>query len=251
MEGPSIFLAAEQLSPFIGQKILTLHGNTKKICKERLLQQKIFSIFSYKKYLFFQLENFTLRTHFLLYGSFEATINNVVVTGDYPKKNQFPRLALKFKNGHLEMYNCSVNLIETANAIKECDLSSDIMSDDWNSENAYSKIKKCLNVEIADVLLDQEIFGGVGNIIKNEVLFLAKISPTRKVKNISAAKLKEIIGISRDYIFSFLKWRKLFVLKRHYQVYRQSYCHKCQAKITRKKTGARGRLSFVCERCQK
>lgn len=45
MEGPSLFLAAEQLNPFLGQRIEEVGGNTK-IAKERLLNQEILSIFS-------------------------------------------------------------------------------------------------------------------------------------------------------------------------------------------------------------
>lgn len=251
MEGPSIFLAAQQLSPFENQVIKSISGNTKKICKERLLPQKVLLIFAYKKYLFFQFETFALRVHFLLYGSFEATINNVKVTGDYPKKAQSARLALSFTNGHLEMYNCSLGIVEASNAIGLCDFSTDIMSSNWNTKSAYSKVKKFINSEIADVLLDQEIFGGVGNIIKNEVLFQAKISPLRKIKNIRAAQLKEIIDICRDYVYKFYAWRKVFELKKHYQVYRQSLCPQCKSKITRKRTGERRRISFICEHCQK
>lgn len=249
MEGPSIFLAAEQLMPFVGKKILSLSGNTK-IGKERLLNEKILAIFPYKKYLFFQFKEFALRTHFLMYGSFEATINGIMVTGEHRKKIRAPRLALQFKNGHLELYNCSVHFIESSNAAKLCDFTMDIMSKTWDDRLTYTRVKKYRLEEIADVLLDQEIFGGVGNIIKNEVLLKAHVSPERAIGSISAMKLKEIIDICREYVFNFYEWRKKFELKNHYQVYRQSFCKQCGNKVIRKKTGLRGRISFICTHCQ-
>ncbi len=73
MEGPSLFLAAEQLKPFIKKKILSVTGNTK-IGKEILLNKKIIDIFSWGKHLVIQFDNFALRIHFMLFGSFEAII---------------------------------------------------------------------------------------------------------------------------------------------------------------------------------
>lgn len=250
MEGPSLFLAAEQLAPFTGQMIEEVGGNTK-IGRERLLGKQILSIFSYGKYLFFQFDEFALRVHFLLFGSFEATVNEKKVTGDYPKRARVPRLALHLSIGHMEMYSCSIHYIEHHDAKELCDYTTDIMSGEWNGKKALIKLQSVPDSEIGDVLLDQTIFTGVGNIIKNEVLLLAKTSPLRKVEEISLAKLKKIISIIRNYVFDFYVWRKNFELKKHYKIYRQSICKQCGGKVSRKKTGMRNRLSYICPHCEK
>lgn len=187
MEGPSLYLASEQLAPFIGREIKKVEGNTK-IGKERLFGKKILSIFSYGKYLYFQFDTFALRVHFLLWGSFQASVNKKKVTGDYPKKVRIPRLAFKLLNGHIEMYSCSIRLIESSDAKELCDFSTDIMSASWDKKKALIKLKKSPKTEIADALLDQTIFTGVGNIIKNEVLLRAKTSPLRKIEELSTVK---------------------------------------------------------------
>ncbi len=250
MEGPSLFLAAEQLAPFTGKKILTVSGNTKQE-KERLIGQRILSIFSHGKYLYFQMDTFALRVHFMLFGSFEATVNQLKVTGDYPKKAREPRLALSLKNGHIEMYSCSIQFIEEANAKELCDFTKDVMSQQWDEKKALAKLKKAPNSEISDMLLDQEIFMGVGNIIRNEVLLLAKISPIKIVSEITPLKLKKIVKLTQEYVFQFYEWRKNFELRKHYRVYRQSLCKDCGSKVIRKKTGVRNRMSYICSECQK
>lgn len=250
MEGPSLLLAAEQLAPLIGQVIQSVHGNTR-IEKERFLNQMICSIFSYGKYLIFQFDTFALRVHFLLYGSFEATVNHKIVTGDYPKKARTPRLAFQMAKGHVEFYNCSVKIVEEPNLKQNCDFTIDIMSEQWDEAQALKKLKMQLDNEIGDVLLDQTIFLGVGNIIKNEVLFLAKTLPTCMVRELSPQKLKKICLLTRSYVFQFYNWRKNFELRKHYQVYRQSHCKSCGMKVNRSKTGIRKRISFVCIHCQK
>src|SRR5689334_8344661 len=106
MEGPSLFLAAQQLAPFKRKRILKVSGNTK-IGKERIAGLLVRDIFSWGKHLVFQFDRFAMRVHFLLFGSFEATVEDRSVTGDYKKKAREPRLALRFRNGHIEMYSCS------------------------------------------------------------------------------------------------------------------------------------------------
>lgn len=87
MEGPSLYLAAEWLTPFLGKKIINVDGNTK-IGKERLNNKTILDIFSWGKHLVFQFDDFALRVHFLLFGSFEATLKKKKITGDYLKKRR-------------------------------------------------------------------------------------------------------------------------------------------------------------------
>lgn len=249
MEGPSLFLAAQQLKPFKSKIILEVNGNTK-IGKERLLGQKVLDIFAWGKHLVFQFETFAMRVHFMLYGSFEACVKEKMVTGDYPRKNRPPRLQLLFKNGETIFFSCSLKFIESNDAKSLYDSSIDIMSPDWNADKALMIVKKLSENQIGDVLLDQSIFAGVGNIIKNEVLFMTQTLPTRTIKELSQDKLKEIIQKAQSFSHQFYKWRKRFVLREHYRVYRQSVCPVCQGKINRKKTGQRDRFSFYCTHCQ-
>lgn len=124
------------------------------------------------------------------------------------------------------------------------------MSPVWSSKRALAAMLQLPESQIGDVLLDQEIFAGLGNIIKNEVLFLVKMLPTRFIKTIKNNELKKIVKTARNFSFQFFEWRKLFELKKHYQIYRQSTCPHCQGKVTKKWTGLRNRVSFFCENCQ-
>lgn len=210
MEGPSLYLAAEWLAPFVGKIISGVEGNTK-IGKERLDGKTIVDIFSWGKHLVFQFDDFALRVHFLLYGSFEATLEDKKVTGDYPKKRISPRLALFFDEDEIIFYSCSLKYLETSNARNLYDFSTDIMSSEWDPKKALKAVKNHPKDEIADVLLDQTIFSGVGNIIKNEVLFLVKKKPTTIVQDMSDSFLRKVIKTSQKFSQQFYEWRKQFV----------------------------------------
>ena len=248
MEGPSLYLAAKQLAPFRGKTVLSVSGNTK-IAKERILNQKVKTIFSWGKHLVIQFDGFALRTHFMLFGAFEATVNGSTVTGDY-RRAYTPRLQLDFENGDIKLFNCSVKFLETNNAKAGYDFRIDIMSPKWDADQAFASISLKPGAEIADILLDQEIFAGVGNIIKNEVLWRLRIHPEAKVKEIPASKLKELITETKKFSLLFYKWRKVFSLRKHLDIYQKSICPRCGAKVQRAKTGKRKRISHFCPVCQ-
>jgi endonuclease-8 len=250
MEGPSLYLAAQQLKPFVGKTVDGISGNSK-IGIERMQRQKVKDIFSWGKHLVFQFGTFALRVHFMLFGSFEATVDGKPVTGDYKKKNRVPRLTFEFKNGHMEMYSCSLKYLDEKNAKKTYDFSVDVMSDEWDGKKALKRVKEFPNEQIADVLLDQSIFAGVGNIIKNEILFMARVHPESKIADVPLPKLRKLVKLARDFSFQFYEWRKKFVLRKNLVIYRKPVCPVCGGKVTRRKTGKRERWSFYCEHCQK
>ncbi len=248
MEGPSLYLAARQLKPFRGKTVLSVSGNSK-IEKERMLKKKVKNIFSWGKHLIIQFDEFALRTHFLLFGTFEATIDHSTLTGDY-QRSYTPRLQLDFEDGTIKLFNCSVKLLETRNAKASYDFTIDIMSPKWDPDKAFEAVYAKPNAEIADVLLDQEIFAGVGNIIKNEVLWRVRIHPETKVKDIPPSKLKKLIAETKKFSLLFYKWRKVFLLRKHLDIYQKSICPRCGAKVKREKTGKRRRISHFCPVCQ-
>ena len=110
MEGPSLLLAREQLRPFKGQRVLAVGGNPS-IEKERLQDLVVKDIFNWGKHLLFQFPQFALKVHFLMFGTFEADVEGETVTGDY-KRSREPRLVLRFANGEIRMFSCSVKRIE-------------------------------------------------------------------------------------------------------------------------------------------
>lgn len=248
MEGPSLFLASEQLAEFKRKKVKVVSGNTK-IGKERLLGKEVKDIYPWGKHLVLQFDNFAIRIHFLLFGTFEAEVNGNSVTGDY-KRSREPRLYIEFENGNIKMFNCSIKLFETEDLKSTYDYSIDIMSDQWNTEKATRNIIEHPKEEIADILLDQEIFAGVGNIIKNEVLSLVGINPKTKIENVTKEQIQKIIETTQKFSHQFYVWRKEFQLRANLKIHRKGNCPICGNKIIREKTGKRQRWSYYCSLCQ-
>jgi endonuclease-8 len=245
MEGPSLVLAAEEVQAFCGKKVLSVRGNSK-IGIERFIGQEVRDIFSWGKHLVWQFDIFALRVHFMMFGSYRAKVAGVETEGDYYKpKEMEPRLAFTFDNGEMCMYQCSLKLIE-GDAYKLYDFTVDTMHPSFNFDHAVQAVLKHPEEEIADVLLDQDIFAGVGNIIRNEALYLQKLQPESLVGDLSEKHVRDIVQETVAYVHSFYTWRKAHELKKHYMVYKQKVCKGCGALVVHKETGKRKRKSHWC-----
>lgn len=107
------------------------------------------------------------------------------------------RVSLKFSNGKAVYFNDMRNFgtIRFAHdpsqlATKLKSFGPDMLADDISNEVFLASVRKKDDVNITKVLLDQSIIAGVGNYIKAESLYLARISPFKKVRELSDANLK-------------------------------------------------------------
>lgn len=239
-EGPSICIAREEMSPAIGKKVLAVSGNSKTPILN-LKGQKLIDIGTWGKHLLLFFTNDVVKIHFMLWGSYSV---------DLPKDNRKIRLSLKFSNTTLFFYASSVKFLEE-DVENLYDWSADVMSPSWDFDKAFIKIKKQLQEKVCDVLMDQSIFSGVGNIIKNEVLFNLRLNPNQLIGKLTDKKKKELIEETHEYTWKFYEWKKNYELKKHWQIMRKKFCPGCGGPVTREKTGKRERLSHYCKRCQK
>jgi len=132
-------------------------------------------------------EGFALRVHFMPFGSYRID----------ERREATPRLSLGFDNGELNFCACAVY-----------DWSADVMSPLWNPRPARRKLKAQPQTLACDALLDQDVFAGCGNIIKNEVLHRIRVHPESTIGTLPARKLGERVRQASDYSFDFYEWKK-------------------------------------------
>lgn len=239
MEGPSLVILKEILKPFKGKRIREAWGTTTRIEPDDLRGKKIVDFKSWGKHFLIVFEEFSLRIHFLMFGSYR--INE--------QKDAKPRLHLGFNKGELNFYTCSV--IKIQEELDDVyDWSADVMNDKWDPKKARRRIKKNPERTVSDILLDQTIFAGAGNIIKNEVLFRIRVHPETIVSNLPPRKLTALINEARNYSFDFYRWKKIYQLKKHWLIYTKRKCPECKRAVTKRQTGVTKRRSFFCENCQ-
>lgn len=238
-EGPSIVILKEAVQQFSGQKIIDVSGNSS-IDITRLKNKTIHEFKTWGKHFLICFDDFTVKIHMLMFGTYR--INE--------RKETEPRLSLVFADGEINFYTCSVKTLEgDINLYYEWE--EDVMNENWDPEKAKQSLDKIPKQMICDALLEQNIFSGVGNIIKNEVLYRCKIHPESVVGQIPKKDIQSLVDESVIYSFQFLEWKKNYELKKHWLAHTKKTCVRCNLPLVKKYTGTKKRRSFFCTNCQK
>jgi endonuclease-8 len=118
---------------------------------------------------------------------------------------------------------------------------------------------------IADVLLNQRVVAGIGNVFKSEILFLAGIEPFTPVAMLTDDHLARLVDISRDQLAAnVLDRSKTLSLATGRRTTRSldpnatlwvygrggKPCRRCGTIVQSKKTGLHARLTYWCPQCQ-
>jgi endonuclease VIII len=239
MEGPSLIILREEVKSFKGKRIAEASGLSK-IDYNQLIGEKIKAFKSWGKHFLIEFKDFSIRIHFLMFGSYR--INE--------RKETTPRLHLRFEDdSELNFYTTAVTWIDEP-LDDRYDWSADVMSDAWDPKKARRKLKAKPDLNVCDALLDQNIFSGVGNIIKNEVLYRIKVHPESVVGGLPPRKLTALITEARTYSFDFYNWKKIYQLKKHWLIHTKRTCKRCNLPALKEYIGKTQRRTFFCANCQ-
>ena len=131
----------------------------------------------------------------------------------------------------------------------------------------FEKFKEALlkrkKRKIKQILMNQAIIAGIGNIYSDEILWEAKVNPLKDVLKLSQIELKKIYGSLQKILKRAIRlkgesisdFRRVSGEKGAFDPLRKVYrregekCSRCGAIILRKKIG--GRSAHFCPKCQK
>lgn len=241
-EGPSLVIAKEDLLQFKGKKIISAGGTESKIDISRMTGRTLKAVLTWGKHLLLYFgSDLTLRIHFQMDGTYYVN----------KKQEALPQLHLVFDNNiTLDIYTSVLKYIEQPLE----DLYSwqtDVMSKEWHPAYVRELIsKQPANTMVCDLLLNQDVFTGVGNIIKNEALYRARIHPESLAARLPPAKLNDLLRETIGYSYDFLHWRKMNQLSAHFLVYERDCCPVHHTLLCKEATGKTKRRSYWCHTCQ-
>lgn len=239
MEGPSVHALADDLQHLVGQRVVETAGNAREPI-EALEGREITRVEAIKKRL-------VLRTgspdelgpaavvHFLMYGTWRLN----------ERRDREPRLSLRLTGDELNVYSCSAKVLE-GDALAELDPTGDVLREGFDADRA----RKALTEDriVADILLDQDVFGGVGNIVKNEALFRAGVHPRRSGVDLSkeerAALFDANVGLARRWYEDPDGARAII------RIYRKASCPACGSATEKAEVGVLERITTWCPTCQ-
>ena len=229
--------------------------------------------------LFFLNKNFIMMVHLGMTGKFFFVDrkNTKVKTSfyyniDYKKEQKYDRVEFILNKNQKLIYNDVrkfgfIKLLSNKkykNNFHLKHLGPEPLKNTFNYTYFKNYIKGRSRV-IKDILMDQKFVSGLGNIYANEILFLSKVKPSRKVKNLKEFELKKIINFTKEVLknaielggssikdFSSSNGKK-GSFQQHFNVYgkKGAACSNTTCKSIIVKSSISNRSTFFCDNCQK
>lgn len=124
-----------------------------------------------------------------------------------------------------------------------------------------NKFKTQKNKDLKEVLLDQSVISGIGNIYADEICLRIGRVPNTKIKDLNDKDLENIVKYSKEILDKSIEFggttirsytSSLGVIGHNQDnliVHRQEYCKNCHTKIVKSKVA--GRTTYTCPVCQK
>ncbi|KAL4843077.1 hypothetical protein H8958_003568 [Nasalis larvatus] len=189
------------------------------------------------------------RIHFGMKGS--VMINPL----EYKYKNgASPVLEVQLTKDLICFFDSSVELRNSMESQRRIGMMKelDVCSPEFSFLRAENEVKKQKGRMLGDVLLDQNVLPGVGNIIKNEALFDSGLHPAVKVCQLTDEQTHHLVKMIRDFSILFYRCRKAgLAVSKHYKVYKRPNCGQCHCRITVCRFGDNNRMTYFCPHCQK
>ena len=135
-------------------------------------------------------------------------------------------------------------------------LGPDIMADAFDLDAVLSRARKHARPEttLCDLLLDQRVASGIGNVYKCEALFLERLHPDVRASDLADDSLRALFGRARSLMRANVASpaRRTRRTGPRYWVYRRARrpCLRCGTAIARIVTGRDARGTYLCPRCQ-
>ena len=150
-------------------------------------------------------------------------------------------------------------------------LGSDVLGAGFDAADGAARIARYgeahPEAEVGEVLLNQRVLAGIGNVYKSEICFAAKVHPFRQMRTLSAKEIGSLAEIAKKYmranvvdgadggIVTYTGMRRTTGASdpgARSWVYRRrgEECRRCGTAIEMRKQGTGARSTFWCPNCQ-
>ena len=242
-EGDALHRAARRLQVLVGERVVveTPHpqASVGRVA-ERLDGRRLESVEAVGKNLLLTFEGgLVLRSHLRMRGRWQVRAR------DGRALRGRPWLVLRSADHEAVLWNGPV-LELTARGTRR--LGPDILAEPSDLTGMVANLRREQpSREVGDALLDQRLVAGIGNLWKAESLWLAQVSPWRRLGDLSDEELERVLAEAARLMRASVDGR---VERR---VYRRAGrpCPRCGAPIRSRGQGDDNRTAYWCPSCQR
>ncbi|XP_078596705.1 endonuclease 8-like 2 [Branchiostoma floridae x Branchiostoma japonicum] len=258
-EGPTLKKWAAMAGQFLGRQVVTTGGNTKKVNLQILQGLSFSDIQVHGKQMFMKFTTdpseqssiqVWLRYHFGMWGTLRVSELKTLSSSSLYRARYIqdpkPRVVLSFGDEEfLALYGCSVQVVDTP----VIDDETDVLQDSFNVQKSTSFLRQ--ELPVCHLLLDQRQFAGVGNIVKNEALYSARLHPMQLGSTLPSEKALELVEAAGDFARKWVKDGTPYSAMGELNIYCKKTCplgHKVQRYMLGQ--GEFTRITYWCPECQ-
>ena len=272
-EGDTLFRAAKTLKLALVNKPVThfvsAYAHVQAIAEDHpVVGCTITDVSAAGKHLLMQFSNsFTLRTHMRMNGSW-----HLYRPGEKWKLPQHTmRLRLEVPDFVAVGFNVPVAELVTEKQLLRGDvgkLGSDLLTDTFDVTSALHRLRERNTQPIGELLLNQRVAAGIGNVYKSETLFLCGIRPDRRGDTVSDDEVKHLYATAAELMranvrvgsdegittyFGYRRTTRANDPSQRLWVYGRGgdACRKCGTAVAFFKQGLGARSTYFCPSCQR
>lgn len=255
-EGDTLFQLAAELRPvLVRQTVITSRGAVS-IHPETLAGRTVRDVESRGKHLLLHLDDdTTLHVHLGMTGRF--------FINDLPSAREPGAGAdLVLETGRHRVVGRELPVLErlTSAALKRhpflSTLGPDVLAEAFDAPAVAERYRREPFAPLGEVLLDQRLACGIGNVYKSEGLFLRGLDPWQRAADTPVetlvALLAEVRGLMRRNLAPGLRRTRRGLDPGRYWVYDRAGkpCRRCETIIAMARQGDLGRSTYYCPTCQ-
>ncbi len=209
-----------------------------------------------------------LATHMLMSGSW-----HIYRVGErWRRSRSHMRVVLGTSDLVAVAFNVPVARFYTARTLERfagvAGLGPDVLGASFATDEAQARLLEHGGEEVGNVLLNQRVMAGIGNVFKSEICFACGVNPFRKIASLRPAEIDCLLTTARrflaanvaegagDSIVTYTGGRRTTGSSNpaaRLWVYRRSgsECRRCGTTILMRKQGVGARSTYWCPDCQK
>jgi endonuclease-8 len=251
-EGDTILRAARSLRAWLeGRRITAARSPVLGARAERLVGRTVTGVEARGKHLLIRLDDdSSLHTHMKMTGSW-----HVYSSGErWRRPAQQARLVLDVEGGRVAVcFNAPVvELLTVADELLHPSLRGlgpDILASPVDVDGIRRRARAVPpDTPVGDVLLDQRVVAGIGNIYRCDALFVRRIHPSTAIGGVDDAALDALVAAAAALM------RSNVDSPRHEPwVYGRTGrpCRRCGTPVRARRLGVHARTAYWCARCQR
>jgi len=246
-EGPQVKLITEKLQQQLLGQVINSCKTTRaglELFSKSVSGSQIKRIFCKGKHIFFEFDSsIYLHNHLLMRGRWRKSSDHFLLLTS--------EIWLTFELAKATVYNCNGQVLKVLDEeqirIQLNSLGPDIMSADCLDDHIAEAIVLSKG-PIGEILLDQSVLSGIGNVAKSESLFLAGLHPQTNVIDISYGQSRSLAESIRHVMWESYRAGGRWT----HRVYRRAknQCFECGTRIQMIRQGKQNRSTYFCPRCQ-